>query len=96
MNCKQGDLAIIVKSTAGNEGKIVRCLKFVPAQKFYTPDKKIVQWDAWEVDSAFISWNGTKTSIAPDRMLKPIRDNDGEDEMLRIAGKPKQLEGSFN
>lgn len=26
LNCKQGDLAIVVKSLAGNEGKIVKCL----------------------------------------------------------------------
>lgn len=29
LNCKQGDLAIIVKSTCGNEGKIVRCLELL-------------------------------------------------------------------
>ena len=27
LNCKQGDLAIVVRSTCGNEGKIVRCLE---------------------------------------------------------------------
>lgn len=96
MNCKQGDLAIIVKSMAGNEGKIVRCLKFVPAQDFSTPDQKIVKMDAWEVDSVLVDWVGEKTSTIPDHFLKPIRDNDGEDEMLRLVGKPEQLEGSFN
>lgn len=29
MNCKQGDLAIIIKSMAGNEGKIVQCLELL-------------------------------------------------------------------
>lgn len=96
MNCKQGDLAIIVKSHAGNEGKIVRCLKFVPAQEFITPEGKIVKWDSWEVNIVINAWSGEKTSIVPDHFLKPIRDNDGEDEMLRITGKPKQPEGSFN
>lgn len=28
LNCKQGDLAIIVRSACGNEGKIVRCVEF--------------------------------------------------------------------
>ena len=31
MNCKTGDLAIVVKSKAGNEGKIVTCLELIPA-----------------------------------------------------------------
>ena len=27
LNCKAGDLAIVVKSFTGNEGKIVRCIR---------------------------------------------------------------------
>ena len=33
LNCKQGDLAIIVKSEAGNEGKIVRCLELLETDR---------------------------------------------------------------
>ena len=33
LNCKQGDLAIIVKSDARNEGKIVRCLEFLETDR---------------------------------------------------------------
>ena len=29
LNCKQGDLAVIVRSMAGNEGKIVQCPRLV-------------------------------------------------------------------
>lgn len=29
LNCKKGDLAIIVSSTCGNEGKIVQCLELL-------------------------------------------------------------------
>lgn len=31
MNCKAGDLALIVKSMAGNEGKVVTCLEYLGA-----------------------------------------------------------------
>ena len=27
LNCKQGDLAIVIRSHAGNEGKIVTCVR---------------------------------------------------------------------
>jgi hypothetical protein len=29
MNCKQGDIAVIVRSAANNEGRIVTCLEYV-------------------------------------------------------------------
>lgn len=32
-----------------------------------------------------------KERVIPDSVLRPIRDQPGEDEMLRIAGKPKDL-----
>lgn len=75
MNCKQGDLAIVIRSVRGNEGKIVRCV---------SPLKII---EAWTVEPDF---NPEVLGIPtfPDAWLRPIRDQDGEDEMLRIAGKP--------
>jgi len=41
MNCKQGDLAIVIRSVRGNEGKIVRCV---------SPLKII---EAWTVEPDF-------------------------------------------
>lgn len=29
MNCKEGDLALIINSRAGNEGRLVKCVKYV-------------------------------------------------------------------
>jgi hypothetical protein len=29
LNCKQGDMAIVVRSRAGNAGKVVTCLEFI-------------------------------------------------------------------
>lgn len=84
MNCKQGDLAIIVKSYAGNEGKIVRCLRYVG---------KVEGWigrDRWETDTQIIGEFGSVTNTVNDSYLRPIRDSDKEDEMLRIVGKPEK------
>lgn len=29
MNCKQGDMAVVVRSSAGNEGKVVTCVEYL-------------------------------------------------------------------
>ena len=83
MNCKQGDLAIVVRSYAGNEGKIVRCLRFVGSVPGYYLDH-----DHWLVDTVITSNLGYKDPYFPDKILRPIRDQPGEDEILRIAGRP--------
>lgn len=84
MNCKQGDLAIIVRSYSGNEGKIVRCIKIretncsslLPDGSFSSPDV----W--WEIDQTLPSWNGLPGDDIADSQLRPIRDpgDDAQDE----------------
>lgn len=54
MNCKEGDLAMIVKSKAGNEGKIVRCIQYVGAVDGVLPK------DCWLIDGS-INCVGTVT-----------------------------------
>lgn len=92
LNCKVGDLAIVIKSTAGNEGKIVQCLKFVPNKQFLKRDCNVIVEDSWIVDSKLKTWNGRPGNAIPDAWLKPIRNQDGEDEMLKIVGYPKVKE----
>ena len=101
MNCKPGDLAIVVRSVAGNEGKIVRCLAVIPTGtllKGYT-----TAGIGWLTDiplnQCLENRNGTYVRadylpFALHSFLSPIRDQDGEDEMIRIAGKPKTKEHS--
>ena len=91
MNCKQGDLAIIVRSFAGNEGKIVRCLKFIPSMKWRQKNGPPLVFDSWETDFTTAGWGGDVHNKIQDRQLRPIRPTDGEDEMLRIAGKPERM-----
>ena len=91
MNCKQGDLAIIVRSNSGHEGKILRCVKFLPQHHWRSPDLSTFFEDGWETDTHLKSWAGDVHCNYPDSQLRPIRDQDGEDEMLRIAGKPERM-----
>jgi hypothetical protein len=87
LNCKQGDLAIVVKSYAGNEGRIVRCVKFIGDQRHRFPGGAIrnIQ-NCWEVDQQLNTINvGIKSNIVGDERLRPIRDSDKQDEMLSIV-----------
>ena len=88
MNCKQGDLAIIVKSVAGNEGKIVRCIRYVGIVEYNDGGND----PSWEVDIMLKKLDGLSNKIIADWQLLPIRDSDKEDEMLRLIGKPETNE----
>lgn len=56
MNCKQGDMALVIKSQAGNEGKVVTCLELLgpnPGIVFFDEGKSLLLepvgiW--WRVD----------------------------------------------
>jgi hypothetical protein len=89
MNCVKGDLAIIVKSTCGNEGKIVTCLELVPAGYDglpYSPGPR------WIVDLLLMASDGhVEQGKVPDAWLLPLRDNPESDETLAWAGKPREV-----
>ena len=83
MNCKQGDLALVIGPVnAPCVGKVVRCLRFVPAN---TPtcstDGRLHSEtiaDAWLTDtllfppSRFVDWGEFNYAIH-DRYLMPLR-----------------------
>jgi hypothetical protein len=85
MNCKQGDLAIIVEGLQA--GNIVRCVS-----RYDGPWAGVPYAPGWIVDRHLINRCGRFQNAVGDCALRPIRDNDGEDEMLRIAGKPREVE----
>lgn len=91
MNCKPGDLAVIVRSSNGNEGRFLRCIRLASYDE--ASYQSIAWWmmhgPVWVTDSKLPCTDGSFTNLYPDDRLRPIRDNDGEDEMLRIAGKPE-------
>jgi hypothetical protein len=84
MNCKQGDLAVIVRSVAGNEGAVVTCLELVGRPAWYM---KELPGPIWRVDR-ILRGKLFNTDKVADIQLRPLRDSDGEDEILRIAGRP--------
>ena len=88
MNCKPGDLAVIVRADNKVDrphiGKIVECIYWLPDEfggMWRTePRLKVLRGPC---KGREIGWH--------DGDLRPIRDNDGEDEMLRIVGKPQEV-----
>ena len=83
LNCKQGDLAVVVRSVAGNEGVVVRCLELTKRPCWFMTK---IPGPVWRVDRLLPGRN-FPTDIVADCQLRPLRDSDGEDEMLRLVGK---------
>jgi len=89
MNCKQGDLAILIRSTAGNEGKIVRCVRFIGHGRRRRPGNVMRDVpDLWEIDPPVRTWNGGPSVHVQDAWLRPIRPEPGTDETLLWAPVP--------
>lgn len=91
MNCKQGDLAVIVRSELGNEGKILKCLRLATSSEVKA---EMFPWacPVWVTDAYIPCRLGYGTHLYPDSRLKPLRDNDGTDEILSFVGLPSQPE----
>lgn len=90
MNCKPGDLAVFVRSEAGNEGKIVRCVRFIGLRHWPIPDGQFIDDPSWEIDPPVLSSTGFLLDHAPDSFLRPIRDpgDDAQDETLQWLPVP--------
>jgi hypothetical protein len=89
MNCKQGDLAVIVRSRAGNEGRFVTCLRLASKDELARAGYWLhIDKPCWILDAAINVTGGGQESIGLDEWMRPIRDNDGEDETLQWAPVP--------
>lgn len=109
MNVQAGDLAVVIRSEIGNEGRVVRVVRRLLAGESHLADGSEVRSDDdWVIEGRLLasdmktllfngvpqfSWDSPVYEFEghmpfPDACLRPIRDQDGEDEMLRIAGKP--------
>ena len=88
MNCKPGDLAVVVKSWAGNEGRIVRviriCQKTSKEQNIDSRGILTTPEPYWVIDQALPDFEGTLHKTFADSQLRPIRDpgDDAQDESL--------------
>ena len=87
LNCKQGDVALILRSLAGNEGRVVQCLRLATTAEV-RKDKMPWRGSVWVTDTLFRVTYGRPTCLYQDAWMRPLRDSDGEDEMLRLVGKP--------
>lgn len=90
LNCKVGDLAVIVRSGKGNEGKIVQCLEFIG--DYWWRDKGVSFWSpTWKVDIDFAVNDGYTDHLIADNQLRPIRNDPGQDETLLWADVPSEV-----
>ena len=83
MNCKQGDIAFHKGGVLGlNTGKIVKCVRLLGHVPGWTGTR-------WKVEGALIIGTlGESVNHADDAFLIPLRDTDGEDEIIRLVGLP--------
>ena len=82
LNCKRGDLAVVIKS-GKSYGYVVTCL-----DRYDGPWRNVGYTPGWHVDQELPQISGRARPFIADFNLRPIRYSDGEDEMLRLAGKP--------
>lgn len=99
MRCKVGDLAIVVGAvhTPQLNGRIVLCLRIWRGELVEGKRTTGIGEPCWVVETtgsplpwAFNNNNTTfhQQRVVDDSILRPIRPHDGEDEMLRITGRP--------
>lgn len=73
MNCKEGDLAIVIRNHNGHTGTVLRCVKLHP---------ETIIGATWITDQTRVNLVGKSSNLWFDRDLRPLRDNPGEDESL--------------
>jgi hypothetical protein len=94
MNCKPGDLAVVVPPYADRSllGCFVSVVRIAPPKPFHSRggvlyDPGMPGGPGWIVDATGPNF----PAAVADSCLRPIRDNDGEDETLTWAGKPETI-----
>ena len=82
MNCVKGDLAIYVGTRIEHIGKIVMCVRLAKEWEFAKNCRDGLP--AWDVEPPLF---GSNCSVY-DYSLRPIRDQDGQDETLQWTDVP--------
>lgn len=94
MNCKPGDLAVFVKGPPENIGIFARVIKCDWSDNTWTycdASRPVQMWCNGAKDGAYSSTaEAGGNAWLEDRDIRPIRDSDGTDEMIRIAGLPQE------
>lgn len=87
MNCKPGDLAVMVRSLAGSEGAIFTCIRLATSDELDRSSFRTNIGPVWKISKSLMTDIGIAMPFAADSNLRPIRDNDGTDETLTWAPK---------
>lgn len=107
LNCKPGDLAVIIREGRGRDdlcGRIVEVIKAASKDRFELPDGFMQgpsedsrpRWvcrfpNKVRVDIDIGGSRMAEYATAPDSALRPIRPEEGDDETLTWAGKPEKV-----
>jgi hypothetical protein len=94
VNCKPNDLAVIVHSAAGNEGKIVRCIRLATEMELREAAVTRMYGPVWLIDPSVPHSIGGIKPYATDVGLRPIRPGDISDEEVRDLYAPKLPEAA--
>lgn len=89
MNCKEGDLCVVVVPGRPADGMIVRCVKYL-GFGFIGTSVGVKSKHVWELDRAVPAFDGKPTKVSQDDVLRPIRDpgDDAVDQTLEWLDVP--------
>lgn len=90
-NCKRGDVAMYVGSHKSASGVIVLCEREITLAEMTQKKNALLDLPAWKVNPPIRRDDGSYADFASDHALRPIRSQDGADEMLAIAGLPAEV-----
>lgn len=92
MNCKKGDLAVFIGKEPWAQGmifRIVRRMRWYDRLRYLRFVRNMPQ-PAWVIDPPAKWPAGWLSFFCSDEALRPLRDSDGEDEVLRLVGRPHE------
>jgi hypothetical protein len=88
LNCRPGDLAILVRAHPVASACIGRVVRLVGVTLISGSPAWSYEGMPWRGGSPMDRWTWYEI---PDAWLRPIRDNDGEDESFRWAPAPEKV-----
>jgi hypothetical protein len=94
MNCRPGDLAIVIRSGLGKSvGRLVTCIRLSEEEGLRNRDGSVDWGPIWETDDYGPTGFGQFHNLWADADLRPIRDpgDDATDESLLWAPAPEKV-----
>lgn len=90
MNCKEGDLAVVIRNDYGEAGKIVTCIRLAGQNDLVQHNVRDPAEPVWVIDF-HLKNSRSRAPLARDCSLRPIRDQTGEDESLVWKDVPQKV-----